>query len=329
MHRSTLSLLRCPGCGGALAVAGDDDARPEIEEGRLACAGCGGSWPIERGIPRFVPRANYAKNFGVQWNLFRKTQLDSHTGRPISRDRLLRFTGWREADFKGALILDAGCGAGRFAEVALALGARVIAIDFSNAIDAARENLKDKGEIDFIQADINALPFAPGSFSHVYCLGVIQHTPDPARSFQALAAMVARGGRLVLDVYRASWKNVFFSKYWIRPLTKRISAERSLKIARRIFPPLYGISRLISGIPFAGRYLRYAIPVANYTNIYPLDRRQLREWALLDTYDMWTPAYDQPQTEATLRAWFAEAGFVDAEVFRAGFLVGRGMRPAA
>src|SRR5690606_5876417 len=127
----------------------------------------------------------------------------------------VNYTGWGEGDLRGKLVLDAGCGAGRFAAVALSFGARVVAIDYSIAVDAARENLKGRGDIDFIQADINALPFAPGTFERVYCLGVIQHTPDPAASFDALAALVAPGGRLAVDVYPALWRNVFFAKYWI------------------------------------------------------------------------------------------------------------------
>lgn len=328
MRRSTLALLRCPACAGPLALEGDDGKAEEIEEGRLACAACGQSWPVERGIPRFVGQGNYAENFGVQWNLYRKVQLDSHTGVPISRNRFVRYTGWSEAELNGALVLDAGCGAGRFAEVALDMGAKVIAIDFSNAVDAARQNLRGKGDIDFVQADINALPFAPGTFPFVYCLGVIQHTPVPADSFTALTKMVAPGGRLAVDVYPAVWKNLFFAKYWIRPVTKRLKPGTSLGIVKRVFPPLYALSRLVCRIPFAGHYLRYAIPVANYTNVYPLTGTQLREWALLDTFDMWAPAYDQPQKLKTLASWFEAAGFSEIETFHAGFFVGRGTRPA-
>jgi len=326
MRASTLSRLRCPACTSQLTAEADPNCE-EIEDGRLNCAGCAASYPIERGIPRFVPRENYADNFGVQWNLFRQTQLDSHSGRPISRDRFAAFTGWSEKELDGALVLDAGCGAGRFAEVALSLGARVIAIDHSSAVDAARDNLRGKGDIDFVQADINALPFAAESFSFIYCLGVIQHTPDPDASFRSLARMAAKGGHLVIDVYPAGWKNVFFAKYWIRPVTRRMSAETSLRVVRKIFPTLYALSRLVGRIPVAGRYLRYLIPVVNYAGVYPLSEEQLREWALLDTFDMWAPAYDLPQTLETVRRWFRDAGFINVDAFHAGFFVGRGAKP--
>jgi len=44
---------------------------------------------------------------------------------------------------KGKWVLDAGCGSGRFAEIALATGANVVALDYSSAIDACWNNLKE------------------------------------------------------------------------------------------------------------------------------------------------------------------------------------------
>lgn len=331
MKPSTLELLSCPACrAGKLQLSVAEAASDgDVLEGELLCAPCDARYPVKGGIPRFVPGENYAQNFGVQWHMFRKTQLDSNSGQSISRDRFLHYTGWNAEDLRRALVLDAGCGAGRFAEIALSLGVRVIAIDYSNAVEAARENLKDRGDIDFIQADITALPFGPGVFDFVYCLGVIQHTPDPARTFRKLSEAVRPGGKLAVDVYPAVWKNLFFAKYWIRPLTRRLRPETSYRIVERIFPALYPLSGAISRIPVAGHYLRYLIPVAQYRGVYPLDDAQLREWALLDTFDMWAPAFDQPQTLETMRAWFEQAGFSDVETFHAGFYVGRGQKPGA
>ena len=331
MRETLLSILRCPVCAVDLRI--DDpthDADGDIERGTLTCRrNTSHRYPITRGIPRFVPDHNYADNFGVQWNAYRQTQLDSHSGQPISRDRFVRFTGWDTATMAGDTVLDVGCGAGRFAEIAVATGAHVVAVDYSTAIDAARTNLHGRGNIDFIQADATALPFAPHAFDRVYCLGVIQHTPDPAITFRSLAQQVAAGGRLAIDVYPAHWKNVFFAKYWIRPVTKRLTVERGHRIARTLFPLLYPVSQAIGRIPKAGHYLKYLIPVVNYEGVYPLTAAQLREWALLDTFDMWAPAYDQPQTMATIRQWFEEARFTDIDVFHHGFYVGRGTRAKA
>ena len=50
----------------------------------LVCPqGC--AFPVRSGIPRFVRSQAYAAGFGLQWNRYRRTQLDSFTGTAISR----------------------------------------------------------------------------------------------------------------------------------------------------------------------------------------------------------------------------------------------------
>jgi hypothetical protein len=92
-------------------------------------------------------------------------------------------------------------------------------------------------------------------------------------------------------------------------------------------PVLLPISIFIGRIPFVGRKLRYLIPVANYDGIFPLTNNQILEWAILDTFDMLSPVYDQPQSAATLYSWLKEAGMVDIKVFHPAHLVGQGRKP--
>ena len=60
--------------------------------------------------------------------------------------------------------------------------------------------------------------------------------------------------------------------------------------------------------------------------MYPLNAHQIKEWALLDTFDMLAPKYDNPQTSAKVRLWLEMAGLVEVEVFPDGHLVGRGQK---
>ena len=76
-------------------------------------------------------------------------------------------------------------------------------------------------------------------------------------------------------------------------------------------------------IPKIGGQLKRVVPVANYVGELPLDERQQLEWSLLDTFDWLSPAYDQPQTAATVRGWLEGAGMQHVEVLKAGHLVGR------
>ena len=323
MRRPFLELLACPGCGGGVTTA---DQNSDVVEGLLACARCEAQYPIRRGVPRFVPPENYAASFGLQWNRFRRTQLDSYSGVPISRERFFRQTGWAPEALQGRRVLDIGCGAGRFAEVALSCGATVVALDYSSAVDACWANLGASPALHVVQGDIYRLPFKPGSFDFVYCFGVLQHTPDVRSAFMALPPQLGPGGRLAVDVYPQLRANVVWPKYWLRPLTSRLGAERMFRLAERLVAWLWPLSLRVGRIPGIGRKLRYAIPVVNYEGIYPLSERQLRDWAVLDTFDMLAPAHDQPQSAETVTRWFQEAGLSGIEVFRSGFIVGRGAR---
>ena len=163
MTDDLFELLRCPECGHKLDPGAGEQAGESDTSVFLQCRGCGRNYPVVRSIPRFVPEDNYATSFGFQWNRFRKTQLDSHTGVSISRDRFMSFTGWRAEDLAGRRVLDVGCGAGRFAEIALSMGATVVALDYSGAVDACQANLSKHPRLLVVQGDIYKLPFNPES----------------------------------------------------------------------------------------------------------------------------------------------------------------------
>lgn len=55
----------------------------------------------------------------------------------------------------------------------------------------------------------------------------------------------------------------------------------------------------------------FAIPVANYVNEHQLSRDQRYAWAILDTFDMLSPHFDQPQTENEARIALERGGIKD------------------
>jgi SAM-dependent methyltransferase len=327
MHIELLKLLRCPQTRDRLRLE-----QPEYREGRIQAGYLVSEneqqhrYPIRQFIPRFCAQSNYADNFGLQWNKFRTTQLDSHSGQPISANRFWESTAWRPEDLAGQWVLDIGCGAGRFAEVALQAGANVVALDYSSAVDACYASLAHYPNLHAVQGDVYALPFLQGAFPYVYSLGVLQHTPDVARAFGALPRMLCAGGRLCVDFYGMGFGTLLHAKYALRPVTKHMSQQKLLHVLESTVPTMLSLSRGLGAIPMLGRYLKRLVPVANYAGTYALSGEQLREWALLDTFDMLAPEFDKPQTPTRVRRWFAAAGLADIQVFKSGHLVARGTR---
>lgn len=327
MRSDLVPLLRCPVTSEPLSATGDW-ADGELIEGGLVTPDGSLRYPVHGGIPRFAPSSNYADGFGMQWNRFRRTQLDSATGRPISATRFWAATGLEPSDLHDRWVLDAGCGAGRFAEVALAAGAHVVALDYSNAVDACATNLGPHPRLHPVQGDLRALPFAPGTFDVVYSLGVLQHTPDPRASLIALASAVRPGGRLCVDIYFKTPLDLLHPRRFLRPVTRRLDDQRLLRLVERCVPTLLALAGVLGRVPGVGRALRRAVPVADYRGVLDLDDEQQFEWSVLDTFDWLSPRYDQPQTARTLRRWMMEDGGLEAvETLRVGPLVGRGVRP--
>jgi len=329
MKPDTVRLLRCPRCAAELDLAGEVDAAGRVQTGTLTCVRCRQPSPIVGAVPRFVPPENYSSTFGFQWTRFRRTQLDSHSGLTISRDRFFRQSAWQPGELEGKTVLDVGCGAGRFTEIALGAGAHVVAMDYSGAVDACWANFAPHDRLTVVQGDIYHLPFAAGRFDFVYCFGVLQHTPDVRRAFLALSEPLRPGGRIAVDLYPRLRANVLWPKYWLRPLTRRVPPQRLFPIVERMVDVLLPLSLALGRIPVVGRKLRYAIPVANYEGLLPLSPVQVKQWSLLDTFDMLAPRYDSPQTPATLDSWFREAGYEEIEVYRQGLVIGRGRKAGA
>jgi SAM-dependent methyltransferase len=100
--------MRCLNCGGKL----ESD-----QSGGFLCPACKRVYPNVQGIVRSVDAQHYAASFGFQWHRYQKTQLDHNEVRE-SDHRFRIKAGLRPEELQGELVLDLGCGMGRFAEVA-------------------------------------------------------------------------------------------------------------------------------------------------------------------------------------------------------------------
>lgn len=326
MKLESLKLYRCPSCrSGQISLEIESHAEDDwVEEGMIACGKCAAQYRITRGLPRFVPEANYADTFGFQWNIHARTQLDSYSGLPISRNRVFGVTGW-DGDLRGQRILEAGSGAGRFTEVLLSTGADVVSFDYSTAVDANNNNNGASRNLNLFQGDIFNIPLEPASFDKVFCFGVLQHTPDPAAAFASLTRYVRPGGVLAVDVYTRNFAAWMQWKYFLRPITKRMKKQTLYRLIESLTPALIPVARVLRRI--AGRAGARLVPIVEYGHL-GLPPELNLQWAILDTFDMYSPAHDHPQSLTDVRLWFESAGFIEIDVrYGPNGVVGTGRKP--
>ena len=317
MKIELLKYLECPNCRRALSLAGrpeNSDEIREIEEDTLNCNQCGAVFPVLRSLPRFVPRDNYASSFGFQWNKFPTLQLDSIMGNDLSRKRFHDCTRWPQ-DLPGERMLEAGCGAGRFTQLALESGAEVFSFDLSNSVDAAFANNRRASRLHMFQASIYDLPLRKELFDKIFCMGVLQHCPKPKQAFLSLVPFLRPGGTIVIDVYS---KTGFPPplKYWLRPVTRRVPPKALYAVLSRVIPLAFEIKSFLHRAPAIGPRMAALIPIGPLSHAeigLHYSDRELKQVKVLSAFDMFSPRYDLPQKIDDVRQWFEEAGLIEIE----------------
>jgi SAM-dependent methyltransferase len=301
---STLPLLRCPGCASALQI----EENPPAGQVQLACAGCGRRVPVRGGIPRFAetPSDDLARrtqaSFGYEWTQFDDWQP---SGEVNFQDY---FAGLDLDALKHARVLDAGCGMGRHARQLAAYCERILAVDFSQAIEAAARNVSDLPNVTCVQGDITALPVADEGFDFVYSMGVVHHLADTEAAVQGLVKKLRPGGRLRLYLY---WKR----EGWTGRLLDVVGAARRIT-TRLPFPLLKAICWLLSVLLYAGVVLPYRALAAmgvGTSERWPLFVYTKYPFRILynDQFDRFSAPLEKRYSEAEARSLLESAGLRD------------------
>jgi ubiquinone/menaquinone biosynthesis C-methylase UbiE len=114
---------------------------------------------------------------------------------PESNARLIE-TCARVAAFRhGGLIADLGCGSGVFTHQLYQLGYKSVGLDISSKLIALGRNRYP--EIEFLQGDVEFLPFSSSSLDGVLLSGLLHHLPDPSRCAAEVFRVLKPGGAFV------------------------------------------------------------------------------------------------------------------------------------
>ena len=335
MNQRLLEILRCPACHGKLNLKIYAGTPEEIIAGLFACI-CGEKFPIYQGVPRLLLPAKHGvvpdflkeyKNnlqtdapellsptnhwraedfsFSAQWQNYDYGEQTWEIKVAERAPLFYRYLKTPPGSLNGSLVLDAGCGNGTLSAALAASGPEIVAMDYSNSVERAHQNravfAKDKaGNVHYVQADIQQPPFGSETFDVIYSDGVLHHTPDTQKSFNALTPLVKSGGKFFVWLYRKDLSLYFRLKasliLLIRTVLRRFPRSIRLAFCYVVAAIMLTVLRLL--LLFGYKSQRKIIPLS------------LKATNLMDTF---TPQFKHEHTPDEVKPWFEAQGFAEIE----------------
>jgi SAM-dependent methyltransferase len=295
-------------------------------------------YPIFGGIPRLTksPATDSSgddglshrtrESFGYEWEHFDRTLTE------YAREANNYFRMVDNDVLEGAVVLDAGCGSGRWARHVASRGVtRLYAVDFSRAIDRAATALADQQNVHCIEADIRRLPFRAEAFEFAYCLGVLHHLATPDEGMREVIRVLKQKGQLLIYLYY-SLEN---RPRLLRWLLKAVAGARRVTV-RLPKPVMLGLAWVIA-LAIYWPLARFStalwrLGLARFAENLPLGHYKDSSIRLMagDAFDRFATPIERRYSRSAIRAWLAHYGFgvrfSDSTPYWVG-LAGRSIQP--
>ncbi len=216
---------------------------------------------------------------------------------------------------KSRLVLDVGCGMGKYTDLVSDYGAEVVGLDLSLALERAREKTRHKPNVHLIQGNIFFPPLRKEIFDFGFSLGVLHHTPNTETAFKKMASLIKPGGTMSAWVYPSA-----LSRY--EALGRLVQDDLLRPILRRLpHRALYQVCRLLGAMVL----LRAKLMTTNLRGRYKIERllglfavrmHKDIEIASFLNFDWYSPQYRFYQSEEEVYQWYEEADFRDIRILR-------------
>lgn len=171
-----------------------------------------------------------------------------------------------------SVVLDMGCGSGRWSKYISNKVKFVESIDPSNAVIAANELLKDNHNVRVSKASVDNIPFQNKSFDFAFCLGVLHHIPNTEKALMKVVEKVKVNGWVLVYIYynlenrgllyRLIFKISCVPRFFISKMPKFLKHICCELIAYFIYLPFIWLAKAIK-LVFNNNYY-WKIPLSYY-----------------------------------------------------------------
>ncbi len=251
------------------------------------------------------------KDFGSEWSRFDQTNLSENDHQNMFESYFHIFP-WSVLS-PNSVGVDIGCGSGRWAALVAPRVKHLHLLDPStDALMAAKKNLKSYDNTTFHEGSVGDLPFADSSLDFAYALGVLHHVPDTKAAISSVAKVLKPGAPFLVYLYyafcqrplwfRALWWVTDIIRRFISTLPNRLKNLSCDTIALAIYLPMARIARLLE---------RWSILPSNW----PLSYYRHRSFYVMrtDALDRFGTRLEQRYTRGEIQEMLRSAGFENIE----------------
>ena len=195
-------------------------------------------------------------DFGEEWGKFKQDKL-TNSDHVDQFNSYFHIFPWHMIS-KNMVGADIGCGSGRWASLVAPKVGHLHLVDPSKqALEVAKNNLKELENTSFDVKSVHELPFENNSLDFAYCLGVLHHIPDTSAGIKAIADVLKPGAPFLVYLYYAfDNRPLWFRALWktsdlIRSVTSSLPTKLKHFVCELIaFFVYFPITRI-------GRFLRF------------------------------------------------------------------------
>lgn len=208
-------------------------------------------------------------SFGEEWNSFHRfsevdvMSLGDKYFDIVTVDMLNR----------DSVVIDIGCGSGRFIKYLKGKCKKITGVDPSSAIFAADSLIGADENVELVQASTDNLPFPDGYFDFGYSLGVLHHIPDTQKALNDSVKKIKPGGYFLLYLYynldnrSFGFKTLFNLSNFIRLVVSKMPSQLKKVVcdilAVILYMPFVSLCRFLKMLGVSEK-IRKSIPLQIY-----------------------------------------------------------------